>query len=373
MGKVRKRRKFAIAAVVLVFVAFVFGAATGIVVYATGKTVAYTPRMAMVSHTEYAYNSPGQIIARIVDFQGNPVAVTSCNATILYPNKSFFVNMAGMTPTVNIAGDFYYQFTTPDGPEGTYEYQATCFYGVNKNASVTNSFHLTPNFNVIIGNLSTMQAQLGNLSEQLNANVSTILAELQSVNSTLVVTMTQLAESVNATVLAMDASMAANFTQLQENVSQILAAIGNITIDVNFTEVLDAIESVNATITQLSADMEANFTYTNALIVDVNGSVTALSDAMAGNFSAISSYITQVNATVTSNAELLAVINTTTVDIYTYVTGTLTNNLDDVLTNLGVINATVNRIETTTSQINGTVNQILQNQQDRVYMDVFSG
>jgi hypothetical protein len=54
-------------------------------------------------------------------------------------------------------------------------------------------------------------------------------------------------------------------------------------------------------------------------------------------------------------------------------TTTLVGKVDQALVNLGVINATVNRIETTTTSINSTVNSILQNQQDAVQMSVFSG
>jgi hypothetical protein len=54
-------------------------------------------------------------------------------------------------------------------------------------------------------------------------------------------------------------------------------------------------------------------------------------------------------------------------------TGTLASNVNGILSSLGIINATVNRIEVSTTQINNTVATILTNQQDQVVMSVFSG
>jgi hypothetical protein len=43
------------------------------------------------------------------------------------------------------------------------------------------------------------------------------------------------------------------------------------------------------------------------------------------------------------------------------------------LSGLGVINATVNRIETLSTAVNSTTSQILTNQENAVQMSVFSG
>jgi hypothetical protein len=54
-------------------------------------------------------------------------------------------------------------------------------------------------------------------------------------------------------------------------------------------------------------------------------------------------------------------------------TGTLASNLNIVLTTVGIINATVARIEEKTDVINTTTQEILQNQEDEVKMAVYSG
>lgn len=389
------KRRLPVVMTVLFLATFVIAFGAGAFMYATGEQTIQTPKMAMVSHTEYAYSAPGQIIARLVDFQGNPVVVNNCTATILYPDKTSFVSAALMSAST-ISGDYYYNFTTPAGPEGTYEYQATCTYAAGtKTASVTNSFHLTPNFNNILANLSYIESQLdavqGNLTEidnylvamnsslagdiaslsaQLNSNVSTILSELSNVNSSLYTQIGAINTSLSTQITNLDAALAGNFSVIQSNFTQVLNALTNLTVSVNLTEVLDAIAALNVSTQQSFADLNAalaaNFTYTNGLITGVNSSLVA-------EFGVVNSKLDVMNVTLNANNAYLVLINQTTTDTYAYVTGTLATNVGNILTDLGVINATVNRIETTTSQINTTTNTILQNQQDAVNMQVFSG
>jgi hypothetical protein len=228
--------------VVLLALTFVFGGAAGAFVYASGKAVLETPRMAMVSHTEYAFSAPGQIITRLVNSQGSPVVVDNCTATILYPDKTFFVNAALMTSSVNISGDHYYAFTTPAGPEGTYEYQATCYYGANKNASVTNSFHLTPNFNSILGNLSEIKSNLSTVTStiegfdvlltEINATVYEVNDNVLSLNTT-VAGMSSMLDVINATTTNTYTYLT---TTLVGKVDTVLADLGVINATVNRIE-----------------------------------------------------------------------------------------------------------------------------------------
>jgi ribosome maturation factor RimP len=276
----------------------------------------------------------------------------------LYPDKTVFANEALMSASTNISGDYYYAFTTPAGPEGVYEYQATCVWnGGARSQSVTNSFHLSSSFTSVLGNLSVVQgsvAQLGvdllsinsslagginDLSAQLNANTTTVLDALSNVNSSLSTQLTDLS------------------TQLSDTNSSILQAIENITssLFINYTIITDAIDV-------LETNMANNFTY-------VNNQLTVVT----GNQQAMNVTIENTNSVVNSMSAVLDEVNATTTNAYTYMTTTLANNMNAVLAQLGVINATVNRIETNTVAINSTVSDILQNQQDEVYMNVFSG
>ena len=384
------------------------GAVTGAFMYATGDAVIENGfRLSMVSHTEYRFSEPGQIISRLVDFQGNPVSVTNCTATILYPDKSFFVQDALMSASTNITGDHYYGFTTPAGPEGVYEYQSTCNYGPGgtKQASVTNSFHLSSAFTDVLNNLTSMTTQLTNiegnlsivqidlvnlannvsainasisqdildLSNQLNSNTSTILAEFTTIQANFTHVIDDL-HAINSTMLAEFTNIANNFTaiggqltdinntlntqfaNLQLNVTQILDAIGNVTID---TQVLiDAHNLILGNLTDIDTDLSvilSNQAAMNITIEDTNFVVNAM------------------NGTLSSMQTVLNTVDTTTGNTYTYLTGTLANNVNQILTDLGVINATVNRIETYSTEINATTNTILDNQEAEVHMTTFSG
>lgn len=311
---VEKGRKFPLLVVSMAFGVFVLGSLAGAFIYATGSNVLDSTYMQMISHTEYRYSEPGQIIARLVDFQGDPISVVNCTANIKYPDKTAFVT-DGLMSTSSITGDHYYNFTTSNGPEGVYEYQATCFYmvGANtRNQSVTNSFHLSSAFTNVLNNLSQLSTDL--LS--VNVSLSQDIADLS--------------------------------TQLNENVTQILAAINNITIDVNLTPVLDAIDQLNSTVNAQYSVITSNQQQINATVNNINSTVNAMS-------------------------VVIDAVNMTTVNTYDYITGTLTAKVDQALMTLGVINATVNRIETNTLDINSTVNTILENQQNAVQMTVFSG
>jgi len=403
---IKKKIKFPTMILFLLATTFVFGGAAAIVAYATGEEVAQETKMVMISHTEYRFSEPGQIISRLVDFQGNPVVVQNCTATILYPDKSIFVNAALMTASTNITGDHYYQFTTPAGPEGVYEYQSTCTYAAgSKTASVTNSFHLSSAFSNVLGNLTSMTAQLtsieGNisvmqtditniannlssinaslsqdmvdLSNQLNSNTSTILAEfttiqanfthviddLHNMNSTMVTEFTNIASNFTAIggqLTTVQNTLNTQFANLQLNVTQILDAIGNVTID---TQVLiDAHNLILGNLTDIDTDLSvilSNQAAMNITIEDTNFVVNAM------------------NGTLSSMQTVLNTVDTTTGNTYTYLTGTLANNVNQILTDLGVINATVNRIETYSTEINATTNTILDNQEAEVHMTTFSG
>jgi hypothetical protein len=513
MTDTKKKIKYPTLIVALLAFSFLFGGAAAIVAYATGNEVVDGASMMMISHTEYRYSEPGQIIARLVDFQGNPVTVNNCTTDILYPDKSFFVQAALMSPSTNITGDHYYGFTTPAGPEGVYEYQATCTYAAGaKTASVTNSFHLSGAFNSVFNNLTQIQSDLAavnsSLSIAINDSTNTILTELANVNGSLYNEMnninTSLTQYINQTFNDLNASFGGDIENvlteidnLQTNINNQLACAGatyneNVSEDINATwtahgtapyynrgiaintvypnslleEVTEAPSSDTNRITvfdenftvlynssaaggptyypnvnlpyvgkyyimgtrengsytwtrykstnnitfsgtmysfangfecgqeiitcsgyndlgqqaweidtlRLSASVDTGEADMCQLIRDVNASIqdalntsfTQLNTNLAGNFSVVTTNQQQMNVTLNNIETFAQEINITTHNTYDYVTGTLANNVNQILTDLGVINATVNRIENTTDVI-------LANQEAEVHMTVFSG
>jgi hypothetical protein len=193
--------------------------------------------LSMVSHTEYRYGEDGQIVARLVDFQGAPVTVDNCTASIIYPDKTGFINNSLMADS-SIDGDHYLNFTTPNGPEGIYEYQATCFYtvGVNvRNQSVTNSFHLSNAF-------GTVEEQLDNLSTGMAANFTVTTSYLNDINNSVTSLLgaqnyTAILDEINATTTNtyqyLTGTLATNVNTILTDLGVINATVNDINATVN--------------------------------------------------------------------------------------------------------------------------------------------
>jgi len=451
----------------LLLAAFIFGGAMFVTMYASGSEVIEKyENMFMVSHTEYRYGEAGQIVVRLVDFSGGAVAVNNCTALILNPDKSIFLGPALMNSTGTITGDHYYEFTTPNGPEGVYEYQATCTYAAGtKVKSATNSFHLSGAFNTTIAgiqltldnlaalnntvvafqtqvqdNFSQVQASIASINvtgavadiaytlAQTNVTVNTISSNLDgfiidtaaalsqinttvndnyalsvilnsTVNSiysdltTLNTTMSTRFDAVDQAITDGTAAMAANVSDLKSYVSavndSIMAAIA--AIDINTTPITDAIYAVNASLSSQISGLSLQLTDVN---LSISNSISDFRQEVQVNLSALSSQIANLNVTLgnltvdltpiidkldymnaTQQAMVITLANISTgvSDTYSYMTGTLASNINDILGTLGIINATVNRIEQNTLEINTTTKQILQNQEDEVFINTYSG
>jgi hypothetical protein len=213
---------------------------------------------------------------------------------------------------------------------------------------VTNSFHLSSAFTTIFDELDAVQ---GNLSEVALA-VQQVGADLLDVNESLALQLTDLSLQLDANVSMLYVQAEGNYgllrDQLDANVTQLLDALDALDVEVNLTPVLDAIDA-------LELSLAAEFA-----VVQSNLSVVLDNQAL-------------VLANQVSLASALDEVNLTTTSIYQYLTGTLTNSIDQVLIDLGVLNATVNRIEVYASEINETTQQILAHQEEQVVMTVFSG
>jgi hypothetical protein len=269
--------------------------------------------MAMVSHTEYASGETGQIVARLVNYLGNPIVAT-CYATIKYPDKSAFITNQSMTAST-ISGNYYKTFTTP-AIEGVYEYQARCYYGVGQHADATNSFHLSPALNTI--------SEVNQTVNYLKANLNTTMLynALVGVNA-----------SLRAEIASMNATMVAKFTSLNNSMATHFANLNQ--------SIKDELTAVNSSLWNKINSI--NFAQTN---------YTSRFNSIDGNLSTILYRQTQINSTVNN--------------IYTYLSVNVATTLNSILNNQVQINKTVN-------YINATSNEILANQQNQVFMTVVSG
>src|SRR3990172_6402934 len=88
------------------------------------------PQVQIISSTTYVPYENGQVIARFLDYKFDPIS-TNCTATVLYPNKTIFINQ--QMAFVSILDNFYANFIVPE-IYGVYEYSVTCLVN-NKNIS----------------------------------------------------------------------------------------------------------------------------------------------------------------------------------------------------------------------------------------------
>lgn len=131
--------------------------------------------MYMVSHSEYWSGEEGQVIARLLNWRGQPISA-NCSVDIQYPNKTYFIQNETMTLSVD---SYYYNFTTPE-IEGVYEYKATCQYSA-LSRSVMNSFHVSPALNFIQISHDNISNQIVDLTNLNNAHFGNITYNLTQI------------------------------------------------------------------------------------------------------------------------------------------------------------------------------------------------
>ena len=361
----------------------------------------------MVSHTEYMSGETGQIISRLVNWQGNPIDAT-CKATIKYPDKTAFITNQTMTEST-VAGDFYINFTTPN-IEGVYEYQSVCNYTIGstpRESRATNSFHLSPALNIIkVINTTTLE---------INGTTYDILNDVRAINTT----RTAFLEAMNLSVdtdlqTIIDNLNAQNYTDELTTLLNNQLAI-NLSIDSDLTQIYTDMLSINTSTAEDLADIyvdtqyirtnmlsDEEFTNNISIVYDrlneVSSNLTAIQgmcDDPVTNTSVLCTYVSYIKDNIGAGnstyqalvTNYLEEINATTHSTYDYMTGTLTTNVanvqtavdniqTDVTTLLGRtlnIETTVNETNVIVNQVNDTVNDISTAQQEQVYLTVFSG
>lgn len=116
-----------------------------------------------VSGTEYIANigglDTGQVIVRVVDYKGRPLNAT-CNATILNPDKTYYMTDQLMSPS-SIDGNYYTTFSIPS-TTGIFEDYVNCSVqlgGRTLHVTKSSSFHVSPILN-LFDNISTQISDL---------------------------------------------------------------------------------------------------------------------------------------------------------------------------------------------------------------------
>lgn len=309
----------------------------------------------MVSHTEYKSGETGQIIARLVDWRGDPIDA-DCLATIKYPDKTSFISNQTMTES-SVAGDFYINFTTPS-VEGIYEYQSVCNYTIGaspRESRATNSFHLSPALNII--------SVINSTTLEINGTTHNILDDLRAINQSVDSDLSTIYNDITAINTSIDADLDLIYTDTQYIRDNMLS-------DEEFTN---------------------NITLIDTKLDEISNNLTAIEgfcDDPVTNTSTLCTYVKYIRENIYTANETyqnmvegyLSEINSTTHSTYDYMTGSLTTTINGINTDVSTllartlsIESTVNATATTVNQVNDTVNQIQTNQEEQVYMTVFSG
>jgi flagellar basal body-associated protein FliL len=162
--KSKKNRKLLVISISL----FIFLFSSGMLVYSylVGKN---EPEVKMVSGTEYVSGEQGQVIVRVNDRVGEPIRNAICRATVLYPDKGYFLIDYPMVESTT-PGNYYATFTTPI-KEGIYEETITCTFISSNNENllkISSSFHVSKALNYVVNMSNVQDLRYAQIMDRIN-------------------------------------------------------------------------------------------------------------------------------------------------------------------------------------------------------------
>lgn len=272
--------------------------------YINGKNVTEEGiSLQWVSHTEYWKDDHASTIVRLSDYKGNPIEVDECNVTILYPDKSVFVNNQPLSKS-EIIGNWYRSDYLGEIPVGTYEQEVFCKKG-NKIVTSSQSFHLNP----ALEQINTLTKKSDNLDLKLSDVNVVVTGKIAETGENITTNITELSTSLNTLLDDINTDLSTQITQgihvlqtdfsdvnvyvtgvvkttgqeIQTNLSNVNENLGNILSNVN-SSILEQLEvdynALQANLNDVSLDISATLTQTgetiNTNITTSNTSLTNL-------------------------------------------------------------------------------------------------
>jgi len=367
----KKRILFVTLFVLIVLVAFFVTA------YFSGKNVSDAPEIQWVSHTEYWNNDLASTIVRLADYKGVPYDVESCDVTILYPDKTVFVENQPLTES-NIVGNWHRTDSLLGEPLGTYEQQVTCVKGP-QTIVTSQSFHLNPalqEIEVITNKSSDLKNQLTNVE----INLTTIL---QNTNESLSLQISTTESNLNNALDAAETQIISDLAGLGVDLDTALSSI-NATIT---TQIADVNTEINTHLDDLNTSLENSLNLMTAdltsQLTDIFNKLTLLNEslfefdvrihgALADTNESLSLQVSATESNLNTaldavNQEILNELDATNVDINTNLANaqativTRIDNLDaELTTDLDSINSTLHNFldEMQTSLSNQLTNML---------------
>ncbi len=318
------KKKYLILAVLAVLVI----ATTAI--YSAGAEVATTPRTTWVSQTEYEAGDTASTIVRITDYRGNPYTISTCVASIYYPNKTAYITNKTMSQS-SIPGNWYANDTAPS-ISGTYEQQVYCTY-TGGSIATSQSFHVNPALTFI---------------RTVDADVLAVGANLSSVNATLT---GQLANT--------NASITTRVSSAETTLSSLLSSVNASLNEQVRSKVAEANNTLNASLTAIRATIVAT-------IADSNTTLQANIDSSRGNITTLlnnvnSTLIARLNEVNATSASQLIHLNASVSAYITSALQSLTTTIENARMNLTNLSNAINA--TTIARLNelnaSTANEIV--------------
>jgi len=332
------------------------------VVYSRGKDVVETPVVAWVSHTEYWSGDDASTIVRLADYRGNPFDVDSCTVTVLFPDKSIFVDSGTMTRSVAIPGNWYRTDEIPDGMVGTYEQEVTCVYGGGE-IKTSQSFHVNPaleQIKAVDANTLALQTSLVDVNLSVHGVVggarADILTSISESNTSLTDLMNSIRSDLEEDITLARGNLSGELSNVEatvqasiENTNETIVA----RIDLSETNLQNLINQVEA---DLQAKLDEVNVSTDAKLVSVQTELSAsittakeeiITNVMAANTS-LSNLVNDVNSGIqTQLSSVNADLNTNINGMSASLTALVGDTGEEISTELSDVNASLNQLVST--------------------------
>jgi len=285
MIKIGKKAKWGLFFIVLLFAIVIVSA------YKHGANVTGSPVVQWVSHTEYWSSSgPGatevaSTIVRLTDYKGDPFNVDSCTVTILYPDKSVYLQDKPMAASP-VGGNWYRTDPIPDA-EGTYEQGVTCLYGGGKSIKTSQSFHVNPALNYIKtvdANIVAADSKLSDVNLTIVGKVQDAKSEINTNINVSSATLSNLMGLINSSLSGQLVDVKGNLNTKMSNVQAVIQGeIEGVNttivsrISLSETNLMNLIDNVNNNLSNQLVNAQANL---DSKISNVNVSLTGIMDTM---------------------------------------------------------------------------------------------
>lgn len=317
--------------------------------YVNGKTVVDEDiQLQWVSHTEYWREDSASTIVRLSDYRGNPYPVDECRVTILYPDKSIFIDNQLLSQS-NIPGNWYRTDYLGEAPLGTYEQEVICTRGSSIVTS-SQSFHLNP----ALEQVSVLTEKSDNLDLKLEDVNLSFTGKISETGETINTNLTNINTSLNTLLEDVNGSIS---QQINQGVTTLQTDLSNVNV------------SINGTVTQTGEEIQTSLTNINTNLSGLLNNVnTGLLDQLDLDFTELNSNLQDVNLTLTGTViETGDTINTNITTATTDLSNLVNNLNQDLVTQLG---ADFNLMQTNLSNVNLSLDAKLQETGDVINANI---